>query len=193
MEEIHNRPDYWRGYARGLQRTFHGEGFGTEEEHQAWLSLSDSNDPVDQERGVGYRAWVAGQMRARLEYFLIAEDAVIDQRTNNVSIFNVLEQINVSTLPITLPKIAAVTLWEAQEGDAENDFQAKLLVHMPRGQTHEVASNFNMRRDRHRIIQYLGGLAIQESGRIRFEMLLNGIHAADHFLTVTVEDSATNE
>ena len=54
MRDIENRPDYWAGYCRGLQRAFHGEQFGTEEEHAHWISLADQGDMQSYERGHGY-------------------------------------------------------------------------------------------------------------------------------------------
>ena len=53
-------PYYWEGYQRGLRRAYYGEVFGTEEEHNLWLSLAD--DEVDEsrrERGRGYRDGLA--------------------------------------------------------------------------------------------------------------------------------------
>lgn len=32
-----DHPDYYAGYQRGLRRRYHGENFGTEEEHQKWM------------------------------------------------------------------------------------------------------------------------------------------------------------
>ena len=50
------RPDYWRGYQRGLRRGFHGELFGTNDEHKLWMRLAeDGGDEPRQERGRGYR------------------------------------------------------------------------------------------------------------------------------------------
>jgi hypothetical protein len=50
------RPDYWHGYERGLRRGFHGDRFGTEQDHKLWLSLvAGSTDEAEQERGRGYR------------------------------------------------------------------------------------------------------------------------------------------
>jgi hypothetical protein len=54
MRNIEHRPDYWAGYCRGLQRAFHGEEFGTEEEHAHWISLADKGDLQSHERGCGY-------------------------------------------------------------------------------------------------------------------------------------------
>jgi len=50
------RPHYWHGYQRGLRRGFHGELFGTDEEHERWTRLADQGaDDADRERGRGYR------------------------------------------------------------------------------------------------------------------------------------------
>ena len=54
MSDVDNRPNYWRGYSRGLQRAYFGEAFGTEAEHQRWQSLADRDDQHDQDRGLGY-------------------------------------------------------------------------------------------------------------------------------------------
>ena len=54
MRNIERRHDYWAGYCRGLQRAFHGELFGTKEEHALWSSLTELPDEQSQERGRGY-------------------------------------------------------------------------------------------------------------------------------------------
>ena len=43
---------YWQGYERGLRRQYHGDKFGTAQEHALWLSLADDgSDPSNRERG----------------------------------------------------------------------------------------------------------------------------------------------
>jgi hypothetical protein len=54
MRSTENRPDYWAGYRRGLRRAYHGDRFGTEEEHILWSSLADSDDRQRSECGLGY-------------------------------------------------------------------------------------------------------------------------------------------
>jgi hypothetical protein len=55
FSELGARPHYWRGYQRGLRRGFHGELFGTDEEHERWMRLADEgSDDADRERGRGY-------------------------------------------------------------------------------------------------------------------------------------------
>ena len=55
LSELGDKPDYWAGFQRGLRRRFHGGIFGTDEEHQKWLSLLGDSDPSRDERGKGYR------------------------------------------------------------------------------------------------------------------------------------------
>lgn len=50
------RAEWWSGYMRGLRRAHHGERFGTQAEHELWLSASSSTDPSRAALGRGYRA-----------------------------------------------------------------------------------------------------------------------------------------
>ena len=45
--------DYWKGYQLGLRRAFHGENFGTGEEHQQYLAALE--DDIRHQLGLGYR------------------------------------------------------------------------------------------------------------------------------------------
>lgn len=46
--------DYWIGYQRGLRRAFHGESYGTADEHETWLACLDAGDERRRRRGQGY-------------------------------------------------------------------------------------------------------------------------------------------
>lgn len=50
-----DRSEYWAGYIRGLRRTYHGEKFGTADEHTLWMAAIDSPDESRKHRGQGYR------------------------------------------------------------------------------------------------------------------------------------------
>jgi hypothetical protein len=52
--------DYGRGYQRGLRRLYHGDRFGTEQEHETWLGLGTGDDPRE-ELGRGYRDGFEGR------------------------------------------------------------------------------------------------------------------------------------
>jgi len=47
---------WWTGYIKGLRRAHHGERFGTQAEHELFLSTSESTDPSRAALGRGYRA-----------------------------------------------------------------------------------------------------------------------------------------
>ena len=50
------RSAWWAGYMRGLRRTHHGETFGTEAEHQLWLSAIEYSGPSRAALGRGYKS-----------------------------------------------------------------------------------------------------------------------------------------
>jgi hypothetical protein len=47
-----DRQNYWMGFMRGLRRKYHGEKFGTAEEHQLWLTAD--GDEYRRQRSRGY-------------------------------------------------------------------------------------------------------------------------------------------
>ena len=51
---------YWSGYVRGIQRKMQGENFGTDEEHEKYLSMTGDADPDRDAQGRGYRDGLKG-------------------------------------------------------------------------------------------------------------------------------------
>jgi hypothetical protein len=56
--------DYLQGYDRWPRRAYHGEAFGTQEEHDLWLSLASSPDGMRAAAGRGYHDGFAGELPA---------------------------------------------------------------------------------------------------------------------------------
>ncbi|QIR16624.1 hypothetical protein [Shewanella aestuarii] len=52
--------DYSRGYKHGLRRCYHGESFGTEQEHDQYMQMGIT-DEYRKEIGDGYRDGFAGK------------------------------------------------------------------------------------------------------------------------------------
>jgi len=52
--------DYGAGYQRGLRRLYHGDNFGTEQEHLQWMDLGTEGD-LREELGRGYRDGFEGR------------------------------------------------------------------------------------------------------------------------------------
>ena len=64
------REAWWVGYMRGLRRAHHGENFGTQAEHEMWLSLGEITGGMTSKHstnlgalGNGYRAGLTLEMR----------------------------------------------------------------------------------------------------------------------------------
>ena len=100
----------------------------------------------------------------RPKLLLCCEGVVVDQQSNNTSIFNLLEQFNFQSLPVAFPKMMILDLLERDEGDPEewvgeirivlagSEILRQVIKHNFRGQT----------RSRH--ILTLGGIPITQPG-----------------------------
>lgn len=120
-----------------------------------------------------------------LEYFIIAESCSVDQNTNSLSLFHILEELHVPGLPFVLPQLVAVSSWNLADDEIGNEYQLLLRVHDP-GQNEPVDFPLNtaaMRR-RHRMMQTFIGFAFHSFGDIRFEVLIDGQHGANHIVSV---------
>ena len=57
----HDEAEFWAGCLRGLRRHYHGENFGTDDEHVMWMAAAESDDPKRRRRGEGYIAGHEGK------------------------------------------------------------------------------------------------------------------------------------
>jgi hypothetical protein len=130
----------------------------------------------------------------KLEYFLVCESISIDQETNRVSVFNIVEEVAPikarPTGPI-VPQVVALACWNREPGDENKDFQATLRIHAPEEKAKDFPVNFKMEKPRYRLSLRLQGVPALKPGQLRFEMLLNGKHAAEH--TILVHSAPTEE
>jgi hypothetical protein len=117
---------------------------------------------------------------ARLEYFLVAESVSVDQQTNRISFFNVVEQVTVPEFPVTIPQIIAVAAWNAEEGDDKKDFQATVRITSPSVEPKEFHRNFRMPAKRIRVILVFQGIKLAAPGKLLVELSLNDKHEATH-------------
>ena len=125
-----------------------------------------------------------------LEYFLVCESMSTDQETNRVSLFNVLEDLQVlppETAPqkqLIVPHFAAISCWNREHGDEDKDFQAILRIHAPNQEPKDFPLNFQMERPRYRLSLRFQGMPKLEAGELKFELLLNGQHVAWHTVNI---------
>ena len=77
----------------------------------------------------------------KLEYFLLCESISVDQETNRVSLFNVLEDLHLAKLPkngdskpaFILNQFVAVAVFNREPEDGDQDFEACLKYNLPDG------------------------------------------------------------
>jgi hypothetical protein len=123
---------------------------------------------------------------AKLEYFVAAETVIVDSDTNKTTIVNVLESIVAKAFPVIIPSAALVCLLRVGPDDYNKDFQ--LLIHLifPDQQKHDFTINFIVPpgSNRHRILQRFSVMPIPSTGILRFDIDLNGEHAASHEVVV---------
>lgn len=125
----------------------------------------------------------------KLEFFVVSESMVVDQSTNKVSILEVLEHVpfqeNASN---QISRCVAFSLWKVEPEDQGKDFQVLLRIHLPwEPSPHDSTVNFTATSVRHRVFTWVRGIPLQHTGELRFEVLLNGNHAAEHLISVVNE------
>lgn len=130
---------------------------------------------------------------ARLEYFLVAESVSVDQQTNRISFFNVVEQVSSSKFPATIPQIIAVAGWNTDEGDDKKDFQVTVRITSPGGEPKDFHLNFRMGAKRSRAILVFQGIKLAGPGKLVVELSLNDKHQAAHSIDVELADGEVAE
>lgn len=123
-------------------------------------------------------------MSLRLEYFVVSDSVAVDALTNRVSLFNVLEVVRAPSFPAVHPAAHATSVWITEDEDLKKDYQTTLRIIVPGGEQREYAANFTVQGRRHRLFQRIEGIPVPQAGRIVFELLLNGKHAAQHIVEV---------
>ena len=125
----------------------------------------------------------------KLEFFVVSDSIAVDQTTNKVSIFEVLEHVifqeNASN---QISRCVAFSLWKMEAEDRGKDFQVLLRIHLPwENSPNDHTLNFTATSERQRVFTWVRGIPLQHTGELRFEVLLNGNHAAEHLISVVHE------
>lgn len=125
----------------------------------------------------------------KLEYFVVCESVSVDQETNRVSLFNVVDELSVGTdIPAApvVTQLVAVSSWNREPGDDGREFQAILRIQRHQGESIELPVNFRMDRPRYRLVMRVQGIPPAQNAELVFELLLNGHHVASHSILIHV-------
>jgi hypothetical protein len=129
----------------------------------------------------------------RLEYFVVAESVSIDRDRNQVSIFNILEEICVpKSDPKVIRELVAISSWILDPEDEGKDFQVALQLAGPGPGfcpwNREFSVNFTAKGHRQRTQIGLCMMPIDRIGDAIFTLKLNSKEMAHHVLTVRPSD-----
>lgn len=124
-----------------------------------------------------------------LEYFLVADSVSVDQFTNTVSVFHVIEQLRAPKFPVHIPRFACVSSLNIEEEDFGKDYQLTVRIKNPSGEYEEPNRiNFTAEKRRQRFIAHLANFKIEGQGQLLFELLLNKERLASHTVDVIQAD-----
>ncbi len=126
-----------------------------------------------------------------LEFFLLAESVSIDQATNRLSIFNVIEELTpvaaaTASWPLVVSEMTAISAWNPDRDQAEpREHQLTTRIVIPGREIQNFTQQvvFVPHR-RQRAVTRLVGIQITQPGVAEIEILLNGIHQAKHTITI---------
>ena len=97
---------------------------------------------------------------------LCSEGASVDHATNQLTIFNVIEEIVSQTFPIAIPKFTLIFLVE-RDGDARDEVGAALVLRVNGEEMARQPFNFQFQeKKRMRLILTLGGVVIPAPGQL---------------------------
>ncbi|MEW6379010.1 MAG: hypothetical protein AB1611_05320 [bacterium] len=102
-----------------------------------------------------------------------AEAVIIDSRTNNVSAFNLLEELHSPSFPVFIPRILFFALLERDDSDL-NRYDLTLKVNNNEQLLLEVPTSADFQdpnKTRNRLIIEIGGLAIPSAGELGFTLI----------------------
>jgi hypothetical protein len=113
-----------------------------------------------------------------LVQFLVAERIVVDRFSDDMAVFNIIDELSVGKEETFLDKIACLTILRREEGeDSERDEQLVVRVVLPSDESRDLRKNFKFGRPTmKRVIQRISGVPIDRPGFLRFEVSLNGRH-----------------
>lgn len=138
----------------------------------------------------------------KLEYFLLCESISVDQETNRVSLFNVLEDLHLVKLPkegeskslFVLNQFVAVAVFNREPEDKNQEFEACVSYNLPDGMHKEHKLCFRMERNRRRIVmRFVGMPPVDKDGILRFDLSINGDHKGTHTIQMFSDETANGE
>jgi len=109
----------------------------------------------------------------KLLFSICSELASIDAISNNISIFNILEDLQSPKFPITFPRIFITSLWQRKKDEAGMKFEALIkFVNPDDKKIREWKGNWTFNKLRHRHISIGSNLKFDKPGMYKFRIYI---------------------
>jgi hypothetical protein len=105
---------------------------------------------------------------------LCAEGVSIDKQSNNATIFNIIEQLNLKHLPVVFPKMVIFSVFERDDGDPETwDGEFSICIDGSEAARDALPINFQGQKVT-RTILTVAGLPITQPGKMEISIYEKG-------------------
>jgi len=126
----------------------------------------------------------------RSKIFLCAHGTAQDRESNNITVFSIIEQFNVTTFPLAYPFITVFGCFEKDPKD-KRKYQVQLKVLNNENEILAVPSELNfLEFPRARLIFQIGGIIIPEPGLLKFILYVNNKVLCDYIVDVVPKAQA---
>jgi hypothetical protein len=124
----------------------------------------------------------------RLHYCLVAENAIVDQDSDRISLLNVIESVSEDRLPAWLPTMFVITTLWIEQGDHDQDWHLDSLIKVPGSGEKSFPANLSLGEQAvgnlHRVIQQVQLIELREPGSIEVSVKLNNAEISKHVIPV---------
>ena len=125
----------------------------------------------------------------KLEYFLVSESVSVDQGTNRVSLFNILEEVTANKFPVDIPQVVVTSAWNREIGDEDIDYQVKVRISLPgEEEPKDFPMNVKIESKRCRIFHGFEHLRIRQPGELKFKVFINDKYTASHTVSIQKDE-----
>ncbi len=120
---------------------------------------------------------------------LAARGVIRDVKTNNISVFSILEDLSAEGFPFLIQEMAILTMWRRSSPDEDAvDVELRVLNNDTQLHAGPVRVSFT-RGERHRNIITVNALLIREPGNLRFAFFHDSNELASYTIRVTAPET----
>jgi hypothetical protein len=125
---------------------------------------------------------------ARLEYFVVSESISVDVNHNTVSLFHILNGMQLFEFPGSIPRLAVASAWVFDDPEIERkqEFQIRFEIRVPGARAPKIFRANMVAESRFENLHVeIQNVPVEGAGDIVFEVYLDDERQASHLLVVS--------